>query len=232
MGDKEPPSAAFMMKEIDVVVPVRDVVRYLPEALESALSQTHPCKSVIVIDAGSVIPISLDTLEGTKSVSLIRSEAPLNIAEARNLGLSYCTSSLVTFLDGDDIWPKSRNSNLVKALDESGGALAYGSVRNFVLRSGIKEFANSVKHGSLAGSSLMRRDLFEEIGLFDTKLKLGEYVDWVSRVKLFGLTMKEIQEETLWRRVHRESTTALALMENNRNDYLKVVRTWIARNGS
>ena len=221
-----------MMEKIDVVIPVRDVVKYLPEALESALSQTHPCKSVIVIDAGSVIPITIDSIEGSSSISLIRSEAPLNIAEARNLGLSYCTSSLITFLDGDDIWPDSRNANLVKALDESGESLAYGSVRNFVVRSGNIEFANSVKHGSLAGSSLMRRRVFEEVGLFDTKLKLGEYVDWLSRIKLLGLGMRETQQETLWRRVHRESTTAVALMENNRDDYLKVVRTWIARNGS
>ena len=221
-----------MIEEIDVVIPVRDVVKYLPEALKSALSQTHPCKLVIVVDAGSLIPISLDEFEGGRRISLIRSEIPLNIAEARNLGLSYSTSPLITFLDGDDIWPESRNSDLVRALEESGGSLSYGSVRNFVTKSGNREFANSAKHGSLAGSTLMRRSVFDEIGFFDSKLKLGEYVDWISRVKLSGLKMQEIQEETLWRRVHRESTTALALMENNRDDYLKVVRTWIARNGS
>ena len=221
-----------MRTELDVVIPVRDVVQYLDEAIESAIDQTRPCSQIIVVDAGSLIPVRLRIKSQRIPINLIRSEEPLTIGAARNLGIESSKGYLISLLDADDIWPPNRNEILLNTLDHSGARVAYGAVKNFVLAPDGKAFAPESRLGSLAGSTIFERALVDELGYFNEGLMLGEYVDWIARVFQSESIIATSEQEVLWRRVHSDSTTAKALASRSRDDYVKVVRTWIEKKSS
>jgi glycosyltransferase involved in cell wall biosynthesis len=219
-------------REIDVVIPVRDVVQYLEEAIQSALAQTMPCKRIVVVDAGSLVPVEIKNKSEQIPIELIRSEDPLTTGAARNLGIKHLAAEFISFLDADDIWPPNRNEILMNALELKGARVVYGAVRNFVSVAKTKQFAPEVKLGSLAGSTIFERSLVDELAAFDESLVLGEYVDWFTRVIQSGATIANSEREVLWRRVHPDSTTAKALAQQSRDDYVKVVRNWMSKRGS
>lgn len=221
-----------MRKELDVVIPVRDVVAYLEEAIDSVLSQTRPCSQIIVVDAGSLIPVRIRNKSQLIPIKLIRSEHPLTTGAARNMGIQSSKGQLISLLDADDIWPPNRNEILLESLELSGARAVYGAVKNFVLRGDEKAFAPESKLGSLAGSTIFERALVDELGYFDESLMLGEHVDWIARVLQSGSVIATSEQEVLWRRVHSASTTAKALASRSRDDYIKVVRSWIEKKGS
>ena len=221
-----------MGREIDTVIPVRDVVQYLEEAIDSAIAQTAPCTRIIVVDAGSLVPVEINSKSQKIPIELIRSEAPLSIGAARNLGIQHSTADYISLLDADDVWPPNRNEILMSAFELEGSRAVFGAVRNFVLGANAKMFAPETKLGSLAGSTIFERSLFDELGGFDESLVIGEYVDWFARVVQSGATISCSEREVLWRRVHPDSTTAKALARQSRDDYVKVVRTWISKKGS
>lgn len=221
-----------MGPELDAVIPVRDVVQYLDEAIESALAQTKPCSRIIVVDAGSVVPVRIRPKSRQVSIDLVRSESPLTTGAARNLGIRNSRGHLISLLDADDVWPGDRNEILLETLKRSGTRVAYGAVRNFVVGPDGKTFASESKMGSLAGSTIFERALVDELGYFDESLMLGEYVEWIARVIHSGAPLSQSEQEVLWRRVHSESTTAIALAQQSRDEYVKVVRSWIAKRNS
>jgi CTP:molybdopterin cytidylyltransferase MocA len=86
---------------VDIVVNNYNYGRFLPEAIDSALAQTHPRVSVIVVDDGS----SDDSRERLRAyegrVTLVLKENG-GQASAVNAGLERCQGDVVIFLDADD----------------------------------------------------------------------------------------------------------------------------------
>src|SRR5689334_9621809 len=88
---------------VSCVVPVYNGERYLAEALDSILAQTHRPLQAIVADDGST--------DGTAAVAaaygdrvLVLRQANAGPAAARNLGLAAARGEYVAFLDADDLW--------------------------------------------------------------------------------------------------------------------------------
>jgi glycosyltransferase involved in cell wall biosynthesis len=78
----------------------RDFIR---DSVESALSQHHSCREVIVVDDGSTDG-SLAILEGYgNAIQLVKHERNQGMCEARNDGASKAVGEYLVFLDGDDI---------------------------------------------------------------------------------------------------------------------------------
>jgi len=88
---------------ISCIVPVYNGERYLKEALDSILVQTHCPLEIIVADDGST--------DGTASVVAGYGEGVKHLWQpnagetaARNMGLSAAQGEFVAFLDADDLW--------------------------------------------------------------------------------------------------------------------------------
>lgn len=83
---------------VAVVIPVwDDYVRWLPEAVESVLSQ-GVAEQVLVVDNASAEAVP--ELAGT---TVIHAPQRMSTGAARNLGLEAVTTPLVVFLDVDDV---------------------------------------------------------------------------------------------------------------------------------
>jgi len=213
---------------IDVVIPVRDLDKYLEQSINSVLEQESVNCNVIVVDAGSINPIKLPTnVAQDARVQIIRSDAPLTAGGARNLGLTYTQSAYIGFLDGDDVWPSARCKAMLSELRNEEVLLVLGRVENFHSDIQSKKLAlgENGKPAFMAGGILFKRQLLNQIGVFDNQLSVGEFIDWFQRIETAEIPYKIIEALALRRRVHLESTTAKQI--NNRLDYLKVVRTWM-----
>jgi glycosyltransferase involved in cell wall biosynthesis len=215
--------------ELDVVIPVRDVDRYLGEALQSVRHQDVEY-AVTVVDAGSITPIVLPPPFATDPrVRLIRSEVPLGIGAGRNRGAELTTAPWIAFLDADDRWPPRSRRLLLDACKATGADIAVGTVRTFYSDEPSRRLmtAEGVRQANLAGGLVMSRGGWDLMGPFDPTLASGEFIDWFLRAEAAQVKTVTIPDLVLERRLHLDSTTANQI--GDRDDYLRVVRQWMNR---
>lgn len=89
---------------ISVIIPVYNVETYLPQCIESVLSQTFTDFELILVDDGSKdssLSVCLDFAEKDSRVKVIHQDNS-GVSTARNKGLAAASGTWVTFLDSDD----------------------------------------------------------------------------------------------------------------------------------
>jgi glycosyltransferase involved in cell wall biosynthesis len=185
---------------VSVVIPTFNRARFVPDAIRSALRQTHRDLAVIVVDDGStdgttevVARLADDRVD---YVRIDRSGSP---ARARNVGISRATGQFVAFLDSDDVWLPEKIERQIEALraspecrwsytrfdhiDEDGVFMA-------PLRGGVGEPRSGwiLEHmvtGTalvMVQSVLVEASLLEEVGGFDESPALREDLDLCFRL--------------------------------------------------
>jgi len=112
-----------------VVIVCYNQARYLPEAIQSALTQTYGPLEVIVIDDGSTD----ETAAVAQSFPAVRYIHQNNrgLSAARNAGLSFSLGEYVAFLDADDkLLPKAIEAGFDCFQEAPEAAFVYGSFCN------------------------------------------------------------------------------------------------------
>ncbi len=91
---------------VSIVIPCYNQARFLGEAVESVLAQTHPHFEIVVVDDGSSDNTS-EVAARYPKVSLIRQKNQ-GLSNARNAGLRQSKGDFIVFLDADDrLLPKA-----------------------------------------------------------------------------------------------------------------------------
>jgi GT2 family glycosyltransferase len=88
---------------VSIVVPCYNAERYVGEALDSALAQTHAPVEVIAVDAASTDGTRAVLRRYADRVRIIKVEAGRGPGGARNAGLCVAKGEFVQFLDADDL---------------------------------------------------------------------------------------------------------------------------------
>jgi glycosyltransferase involved in cell wall biosynthesis len=92
---------------VSVIVPCYNSARYVGEALESALLQSHVQTTAIVVDDGSTDETAEIVASFGGRVTLLR-QSNRGVSAARNRALDAADSEFVAFLDGDDRWHRDK----------------------------------------------------------------------------------------------------------------------------
>ena len=87
--------------EVTVVIPSYNGVRYLGEAIESVLAQTHRSLETVVVDDGSVDETRALVARYGDRVRYLHQENR-GLAAARNTGIRAARGTYLAFLDHDD----------------------------------------------------------------------------------------------------------------------------------
>lgn len=185
------------------------------------LSQEHPPAEIIVVDDGSTDDTA-DVVTSMPGVHLIR-QSNQGPASARNRGLGASRGDLICFLDADDRWTTDKTSVQLPLLEQDAGldiAIGY-SQRTIVERwEGptpiFAPIGDPVFYLHL-GSAIIRRPVFDRVGLFDEKLavtpshqstaSVGEEVDWYLRAKELGVRMRFHSEVVMHYLKHDRNVT-------------------------
>lgn len=178
--------------EVSVIIPTYNYGRFISEALKSVLEQTHPVSEIIVVDDGSTDDTEKKVREISENIKYKR-QANSGVCEARNRGVTESNGELIAFLDADDIWePTKIEKQLCKFSENPEIGLVHCGIREFdsetnrTISIRTDGDQGSVWRGLLlwegpcvnvSGSVIMiSRKAFEDVGGFDTQLKVGE--DW------------------------------------------------------
>jgi glycosyltransferase involved in cell wall biosynthesis len=227
---------------ISVIVPARNVERFVGRALASVLGQSHRDLEVIVVDDGSVdrtAAVVEAVAERDARVRLIRTEN-IGVSAARNLAIANSRGELIASLDADDIWRDDKLARQLAVMRAGGPDV--GIV--YCWSAGIDEhdriilptWNNSSAAGNvlrdivvsgIAGNGstpLMRRKYVEAVGGYDAQLTLCE--DWKFYTALAGVCEFAVVAEYLTGyRLHLESASLDVLAMEQAIDG---VTRWIA----
>ncbi len=217
---------------LDVVIPAQHATAYIEAAVDSALSQHGADVHVVLVDDGGDDHLdALVTSWDEPRVTCLRHSVPRGAAAARNTGVSASDSRWLGFLDADDIWPHDRFLQLSAAIHDPSWQMAFGHQLIFDDESVPDPAADLPVEGTplatLAGGMLLHRELFLRVGPFDEELRLGEFVDWMSRARLDGVEERVVPTIALLRRSHAANLTRTRRDEYS--SYLEVVRRARAR---
>jgi len=196
---------------ISVIVPVCNGAGFLAEAIASVRAQDPPVAEIIVVDDGSTDE-SGDLAETLGSdIRVIRQDRNVGPAAARNCGITAAIGATIGFLDVDDLWTSDATSLLLSGMRRvSQPAIAAGRIK---VISGPFPFgaaaASPIMEGYAMhfGSCLIRRHVFDEIGLLDPALRYGEDTDWFMRARERGVPIAVIDAVTMIHRRHEGNMT-------------------------
>ena len=177
------------------------------EAIESVLNQDFLDYEIIVVDDGSTDG-TIDALKKYKQVNYFYQKNQ-GISRARNQGLALSQGELICFLDSDDLWDTSKLAVQVSVMREN-DAFKLNYTDEIWIRKGIRVNPGN-KHQKYSGwifekslplciispsSVMVRKEIFDVVGLFDEGLPACEDYDlWLritSRFPVFFINQKLI----------------------------------------
>jgi len=189
---------------VSVVITCHNEERTIEQAVRSVVAQTafDSVAEIIVVDDGSRdgSRVVLEQLAGEIEKLRIIETAGLGPSAARNRALREANGELVALLDGDDFWTPEKLELQLPAFVRSGNiGLVYGdfvdfsrgdatdgriiTVRRFDPESSHHLRDYFVHDGPIMPSTaVIRRSVFEDVGLFDESLRLGEDTEFSLRV--------------------------------------------------
>ena len=203
-----------------VVIPVYNGRAYLQEALESVLSQTHPCREIIVVEDGSPIP-SDDIVQRFPTVRYV-TQKNTGVSGARNHGVHLATADWICFLDQDDRLLPNHLQQFADVIARERSAEFLYTPRIVLSQHGDKWIQEKVtpeppvdalRHILLRrcpfppSGIAIRRDVFEQIGGFRNRYNLAEDWDFWLRCIEHGRTFIACPRPTVCYRVHPESNS-------------------------
>jgi len=192
---------------VSIIIPAYNCHAYIGEALNSVLNQDYPHKQIIVVNDGST-DATMQVLQAFGDRIDIVDQHNQGPAAARNTGLDKARGSYVSFLDGDDIWCPGKLTAQVDYLQEhhqvgmvfSNWNVWYPSAGGVFAQAdrGCQEpAAHPVVEEALCGwiytdllldcvvhtiTAMIRAEVVEKVGRFDTTLLCGEDYNYWLRV--------------------------------------------------
>jgi glycosyltransferase involved in cell wall biosynthesis len=183
------------MASVSVIIPTFNRSRKLMRALHSVMKQTFRDYEIIVVDDGS----NDDTYQALTSymtmIQYVRKQVNQGVSAARNSGIRRASAPWIALLDSDDYWLKDKLSVQMQYIERNPGTLVC-QTEEIWIRDGSRVnprtrhkkpsgdiFDRSLKLCLVSPSSVvLKRSLFDEIGLFDETLPVAEDYDMWLRI--------------------------------------------------
>jgi len=205
---------------VSAVIPAYNAAATIRRAIDSILAQSYPRVEVIVVDDGSTDGTAQVVRDSYPQVKLITQENAGPCA-ARNRGVAEASGELIAFLDSDDEWTPDKLQLQVQTMRAhpeidmlgTNGWRTVGEMRYLAMptwppgrklsRTHITDIF-SPRH-LMANSVLVKREVFESLGGFDTGQKRYEDLDFVCRAIDAGYQVYCLDEPTYVVHVRPES---------------------------
>jgi len=217
---------------LSVIIPVYNAERYVAEAIQSVLDQDYDDLEIVVVDDGSTDG-SAAVAQQFKEIRLIRQENQ-GPGAGLNTGILNAGGDLIAFLDADDKWePATLGRRVARFDDDPNLDMAHGRVIEFAspeLKSQVltadRAVANPVP-ARLGGTTMIKREALGRVGLMDTTLKLGAWMDWLMRADEAGLKTVSHDDLVLHRRIHDDNLVTRE--SGSKSDYVRLLKRALDR---
>ena len=178
--------------QVSAVIPTYNRLSTLKRALDSVLRQEGPSFEILVVDDGSR-DATRHLVEGTPSVKVQTQyfyQTNRGPSAARNLGIQHARGRFIAFLDSDDEWLPGKLKAQLDFFERNPDSLIC-QTEEIWIRDGrrVNPMKKHKKQGGLIferclalsvvspSAVMMRREFFDEVGLFDESLPVCEDYD-------------------------------------------------------
>jgi len=196
---------------ISTIMTVYNGEKYIKEAIRSILDQNYPNLDVWVIDDGSTDQTKEIATSFGETVNYIFQKNS-GIAAGWNNGINSSGGDYLAFLDSDDIWTAGKLQRQMKFLQSHPQVMAsFGYMEEFYSPGLPDETKKKYKcneqavPGYSAGTILISRKNFMEVGIFNQQWEKGIFSDWFLRAKEMNTSMHMDEKVMLKRRIHENN---------------------------
>ncbi len=179
---------------VSVIIPTYNRGWIIGEAVDSVLAQEYPNTELIVVDDGSTDATDAVLAAYGDRIRLLR-QKNRGVSAARNAGIRAAAGELIAFLDSDDLWLPAKLGRQVAFFRQHPDAVACQTEETWI-RNGVRVnpgkrhrkpsgmiFIHSLELCLVSPSAVMiRRKLFDQVGLFDEDLPACEDYDMWLRI--------------------------------------------------
>jgi glycosyltransferase involved in cell wall biosynthesis len=179
---------------VSVIIPTYNRGWIVRDAIDSVLGQTYADVELIVVDDGST-DRTPDILNSYGDRLRVIRQANQGVSAARNRGIDNTSGPLIALLDSDDIWLPKKLAVQIDFFKRNPAALIC-QTEEIWIRNGLRVnpgkrhrkpsgmiFEPSLELCLVSPSAVMvRRELLEDVGLFDESLPACEDYDLWLRV--------------------------------------------------
>ena len=238
-----PPSASSPSDQVSVIIPAYNYAHFLPEAIASVLAQTWTALELIVVDDGSTDDTAGVCARFPDPRLRYLHQANAGLSAARNTGIREARFPYVAFLDADDRWEPGFLATVFREFHRLGPEFAavgtacarmnsHGEPlapprRNFLHTGELTTAIFCLRNRPLSSSVVVRRDVFDECGTFDTTLRSSEDRDMWIRITARGHRFFYLGEPLAVIRRHAQNMSKNA-PRMKRNSGLVLRRAWRA----
>jgi len=183
---------------VSVIIPSYNSGKYVEETLASVLSQSYTNFEVIVVDDGSVDGQKDCIFKWANRDRRVRYIYQDNqgVSSARNVGFNHSSGNYIAFLDADDVWMPNNLAVKIEKFEKGNFGLVHSDGCLIDERSNIVDGLMAGHEGRLLknmlawtgtqvpgpSSILVKREVINTIGLFDTNLSTSADQDFFLRV--------------------------------------------------
>lgn len=212
--------------KVSVIIPYYNNDKTIEDTIKSVVNQTHKNIETIVVNDGSeeISELFLEKINSQYNIIVLK-QPNSGPSIARNLGAKIASGYYLLFLDADDIIAESYIEKCVsKFNDDKNLEIVYSKAKYFDYVNkdwnlAELQFPDFLINNCIYISSLIKRDTFINIGLFDTNIAFTEDWElWMRIIKQNGLKSVYKIPETLFfyrKRKEKNSLTDTRDIDNN-----------------
>ncbi len=196
---------------ISVIIPYFNAGAFIEKALTSIRKQYYDHIEIVLIDDGSTDGIADRIKEWGENIIFLRQDNK-GPAAARNLGIKHAKGDFIAFLDADDLWPEDKiKMQLERFQMDATADIITGRIQYSKLEGAEDVDLALAEDNTLInvhlGAALIRRQVFEDVGLFDETLRFSEDHDWFLRAREAGMKIIVMNKVTLIYQLHAGNMT-------------------------
>ena len=205
---------------VSVVIPTYNYGHFVVDAVKSVLAQTYTDYEVIVVDDGSTDDTRARLAPLFDRIRYVYQENQ-GLSAARNRGIAEARGVFIGLLDSDDQWHSRFLELLLPWLERDPALAMVGAAATSAepppeeiderqlkfAEVSVESFVTS--HPLLPSAVLIRRNVFDAVGMFDTSLRSVEDRDMWIRIALVA-RVGHLNGFLAWYRVHASSMSAAA----------------------
>ena len=221
---------------VSVIIPVYNVAKFVEEAVKSALAQSEVGEVILVEDGSKDDSLAICEKLSAENEKVRLFTHPqcsnLGVCKSRNLGIRNAQFDFIAFLDADDWYLPNRFARekvlfadpcvmavySVSAIRYPDGreelfGCDYDLVQRSVSNGLMDVYCHIMRHDVILGhtnANTFRKQVFEKVGMFDTRLKLHEDTElWDRIARAFLFHAGELVQPVSVARRHDSNTITM-----------------------
>lgn len=213
------------MPQFSIILPAFNAAPFIKQTIGSILAQTCGDFELLVIDDGSS-DMTAEIASAMDPRVTVHKQQNQGIALARNAGIAKASGKWIAFMDHDDIWHPQKLSTQAEVLEFNTECdVVFGEFIRWDPRTPPhfldatldaklidEDLSGNILHRLvqtnwvLLSTAVIRREVFDRVGLFDPKMPPSDDWDFFLRVAESSRFVKLAQPVTLYR-VHEGQTS-------------------------